>query len=483
MAAQGAKFVLNLCYTMIMARLLAPAEFGVVAMVMTVAVLVNVFADGLSTVTLQRENITHAQVSNLFWINVVASGVLGLTFAVSAPVLAWFYNEPRVRGVALALSVTFPLTGFTAQHLALMSRQMRFTAKAGIEVASLAAGSIAGVCMAFLKYGYWSLVGAAIVTSASNVALTWSSSRWRPQLLKRGSGTGVLIGFGANLSVGNFIYAIARSSDGLFVGHFFGSSAAGLYSRASVLLMRPLEQFLRPIDAVLEPALSRLQSQPERYRRTFLQVYGAIVLIAFLFTGVSLALARPLIMVALGPKWVGADAIFAGLTLVTLFLPLAKASEWLFTSQGRGRDALKARLSQSVLCVLAFLIGLPHGPAGIAFSFSLSCLVIQLPILNYLAGRSGPVHTMDLWVGFFRHLPVWLVVFTVTRLTRLSLSHSAPIVQVTVCGLAGLLVGVGFIFLFGPTRRTALTIFNALRERRQSYTGATNCETVVLAAR
>ena len=126
MSAQAARFLLNLAYTMIMARLLAPPEFGVVAMVTAVTVLIGTVADaGLFTATLQRQHITHAQVSNLFWVNVATSGLLALILAALAPALAAFYHEPRVQGIALVLSLSFPLTGCAAQHFALLSRQMR----------------------------------------------------------------------------------------------------------------------------------------------------------------------------------------------------------------------------------------------------------------------------------------------------------------------------------------------------------------------
>jgi O-antigen/teichoic acid export membrane protein len=465
MSAQAARFLLNLAYTMIMARLLAPPEFGVVAMVTTVTVLIGMVADGgLFTATLQRQHITHAQVSNLFWVNVATSGLLALILAALAPALAAFYHEPRVEGIALVLSLSFPLTGCAAQHFALLSRQMRFKAKAGIEVISLGVGCCAGLGMALLQFRYWSLVGATLATAAVGCLLAWLASGWRPQPPRKRSGTASLIGFGANLSVGQLIYSIARCSDILLIGRFFGSGATGLYSRASILLMRPLEQFLRPIDAVFEPTLSRLQSEPERYRRTFLQVYCAIALISFLFTGIFLALPHPLILVTLGPKWEKADAIFAGFTLVALFFPLAKPSEWLFTSQGRGRDSLAACVAQAVVSVLSFLVGLPFGPAGIAISFSVACLVIQLPILNYIAGRRGPVSTLDLWTVFFSHLPLWIIVFTVTRLTYWLIPHVAPIGQVMIPGFAGAVVGIGFIWTYAPTRRTALSLLDVLRE-------------------
>jgi O-antigen/teichoic acid export membrane protein len=134
-AAQGAQFVLSLTSIMVLARLLTPKDFGLFAMVTTVMGYLRVFKDaGLSTATVQREGITHAQVSNLFWINVVMSGAIGLILATCAPVVAWFYREPRLVPITLILSSTFLLSGLTIQHTALLNRQMRFKAVAFIEV-------------------------------------------------------------------------------------------------------------------------------------------------------------------------------------------------------------------------------------------------------------------------------------------------------------------------------------------------------------
>ena len=466
--AQAARFLLNLGSTMIMARLLVPEEFGVVAMVTTVTALLSVFADaGLSTATLQREGITHAQVSNLFWINVGLSAVLALALAALSPVLAWFYHEPRVLGITLALSLNFLLAGSAAQHLALLSRQMRFKAKAFIEVASQALGVFVGIGTALLHCGYWSLVYASLTTTITMVLFTWTASRWRPQLPVRRSGTMPLVKFGADLRCGQsdlFAWAGNRRTLG---GPFFWIRCARTLSRASVLLLRPLEQFLRPIDAVIEPALSRLQNHPERYRRMFLQAYEAIALAGFILAGLFMALAHPLILVALGSGWEKVGVIFSAFAVAALTFPVATATGWLFTSQGRGRDSLHARSLQGALSLLAFVVGLPFGPAGVALSFSLSCLVLQLPILYHLAGREGPVTRADLWRGFYRHLPVWIVVFGLTRLTCFLLPHSPPIVQVLVSTIAGLSGGAVSILLLAPSRRTALHLLDALRLLRR----------------
>jgi len=465
-AAQGIKFALNLASIMVLARLLTPRDFGLYAMVTTIMGYVVTFKDaGLSTATVQREGITHAQVSNLFWINVALSGALSLLLAAGSPLVAWFYREPRLVPITLILSSTFFLSGLTIQHTALLNRQMRFTALAFIQIASMLTGVIIGIGMAWLGYRYWALVFSNVVTIAVTVPLTWCAIPWRPQLPSRGTGTKSLVRFGTSMAGGGYIYALAKGTDSMLVGRFYGADSIGLYSRAAALLNRPLEQFLYPISSVFIPALSRVQTHPERYRRTFLQVYESMALVSFLFTGLLFALSRPLTLVVLGPKWEKAAIIFAAFALAAQSAPVARAAAWLFISQGRaGRDWLLVNLLGAGLTVASFVVGLPFGPAGLAIAYSTVSLFIGMPILYYFAGREGPVTTADLWSGFFRYVPLWIVVCGVTWLVRLLLVNSPPLVQLVVCAPFGLLAGTILIWMVGPMRRTALGLTNILQE-------------------
>ncbi len=467
-SAQAAKFGLNLASTVILAHLLAPRDFGLVAMVTVVTGFLAIFRHaGLAIPTVQREHITDAQVSNLFWINLGVSGLCALTLAALAPAMAWFYRDSRITYITLVLSTTFLIGGFRVQHLALLKRQMRFKAIALIEVGSMAAGVLVGVVMALLHYRYWSLVGLSLATEIGAFLLTGSVSRWRPQLPSRNSGIGPLLAFGAHQTAGNFIFSLARGCDNLLIGRVYGPGAVGLYSRGAALVIRPLEQFLLPIDAVFLPTLSRLQSQPERYRSAFLRLYGAIAMTVFFFSSLLLALALPLTLVLLGRKWEPASAIFAGFTFTALQLPLANAANWLLTSQGRGKDIVRVNSIAAFLTLASFIVGLPFGPVGVAIAFSAIGLLIRLPILYYIVGRRGPVTTSDLWTRFLRHLPLWLVMFVVTWLTRAMVADFLPLMQLLICVPVGLLAGVTFICAFKPQRQMAVYLFDAARELKK----------------
>jgi O-antigen/teichoic acid export membrane protein len=468
-AAQGAQFLLNLAYIMVLARLLAPEEFGLVAMVTTVMGFLRIFQDaGLSTATVQRREITHGQVSNLFWVNVGVGGVITLLVAVSAPGIAWFYHEPRLEGITLVLSITFLLASSTVQHVALLNRQMRFGAIAVIDTVSMLAGYLAGTGIALLGYGYWALVGANVIQLAIRFVLAWLVSGWRPQLPSRNTQTGHLLTFGANLTAGTLMLSIARGADNLLIGRFFGAAAVGLYSRASILLIRPLQQFMQPINTVVIPALSRVQTEHDRYRRAFLQVFEAIALLSFLFTGLLLALAHPLTLVVLGPKWEAAAVIFANFTIAALTYPPTSASTWLFASQGRGKDWVLASSIVSIVTLCSFLVGLPFGPAGVAISYSASCVLIQLPFVYYMAGRRGPVSVKDLWIGSLRHLPVWGVVCGTTWFARTFVLNAHSWIQLLVCTPVALLAAAAYIGISSPSRRVAANLLSIIWELKNA---------------
>lgn len=463
-AAQMAKFVLTFAAAAILARLLSPKEFGLVGMALGVAGLVGIFNElGLSTATVQRQYITQQQVSNLFWINVAVSGIVSVASCGLAPLLAKFYHDPRVTWIMVSLSLMFLLTGSTVQHRALLARQMRFRAIAVIEVTSLFVGFTTACLLARMGFAYWALVAQQLANALACLVLTWFTSKWRPSWPRRSSGVRPLLSFGAHLTVADFLGRLSVNSDAILIGKFFGAVPLGLYTRASVLLARPLEQVFAPINAVMDPVLARLQSDPERYRRTFLRTFDALAMIVFPFAAVCLALSKPLVLVILGPKWTGVVPLFSAFALVAISSPLSSVVSWLYQSQGRGQDQLRSHAAGGFVTVVAYVVGLIWGPLGLILSLAVASAVIRLPIVYYIAGRSGPVSTGDLWLGFFSQLPAWGTVYLATLLARMAFANSSPILQLLVCAPIGLLLGGALLLPFRRSRESAFYAFNIIK--------------------
>ena len=463
-AAQAAKVVLNLAAAAVLARLLSPKEFGLVGMVLGITGLVGLFKElGLSTATVQRDTITQQQVSNLFWVNVIVSGLLTVISFGIAPWAARFYHDPRVAGIMMVLSLTFVLTGSTVQHQALLARQMRFRVIAMIDVTSMFVGFAFACGLAKLGFSYWSLVAQQLVYAVSSLLLTWFYSKWRPSLPSRNSGVLPMLSFGAHLTLADFIGLLMINSDAVLIGRVFGAEPLGLYTRANVLLQRPLQQIYIPINSVLTPVLSRLQSDSERYRRSFLRAYTAMALITFSFAALCLALASPMVLVILGPKWEGVIPLFSAFSVAAIALPLSDAANWLFQSQGRGREQLRNHTIIGIVSLSSYVIGLHWGLLGVVIAIAIATTAIRMPVVYYFAGRVGPVCTRDLWMAFLSHSPCWGAVYLSAFLAQMMMKNASPIIQLIVCVPVGLAGGAVLLLAFRRPRESVFYLWHTIR--------------------
>lgn len=382
--AQGVMFLLTLGATMILARLLTPSDFGLVAMVLAVTAFAAQFKDlGLSQATIQRAAITDAQVSTLFWINAALGLALTLLTAAAAPLLARYYGDSRMIPITLTLAGTFFLSGLGVQHQALLRRRMRFGVLTAIDIASLAAGLIVAVLLAWRGAGWWALVWRQLVATAAATAGVWWACRWRPLAPRRGAGVRPMLAFGGHVTGYSVANYFARNLDRALLGRQVGSSALGLYSKAYQLILLPINMITSPVTAVALPALSRLQHDPPRYRAYYQKGIAPLVTIgmpAVVFLFVTAADTIPLF---LGRQWVGAVPIFRLLAPTAFVGTIHMATSWVYVSLGLTRRQLGWTVFATVLTIAAFFIGLHWGARGLAAAVSIVFCGLQVPALLY----------------------------------------------------------------------------------------------------
>jgi len=384
LTSQGTQFFLTTISTVVLARLLTPADFGLVAMVTAITGLGQAFADlGLSEATIQREDISHKQVSTLFWINVAIGTTLMLATIGLAPVLAWFYGEPRLKEITLLVSLTFLIGGLRVQHDALLRRQMRFSSLAIRDVASTALAVPFGIVLAWRGAGYWALVALPLTLNATATTLSWLMARWIPGLPRRDAKVGSMLVFGGNVAASYVVCNLNRSADSVLIGWHWGAGPLGLYSRAYNLLMLPVRQLAAPARSVAVPAFSRTQAEPERFARYYLRAINLIMWIITPVFGFLFVAAEPVIVLALGKQWQAAAPVFQILAVSALGQLLFESIIWLFVSRGQSKRLLKLLLIISPIIIASFAIGLPFGIRGVALSGSLVLISIFPWILKF----------------------------------------------------------------------------------------------------
>jgi len=203
--------------------------------------------------------------------------------------------------------------------------------------------------------------------------------------------------FGGHLTGFNFINYFARNLDNILIGKFWGPQSLGLYSKAYSLLMLPLQQINSPISAVAIPTLSRLQKEPERYRRYYLGALSLITFITFPFVMFMIVMSGDIIHIVLGEQWIKASPIFSALGLAAILQPVSNTTGWLFISQNRAKHMFQWGLIGGSLTIVSIIIGLLWGAIGVAVSYALSGIFIRTPLLFWIVGRQGPIKTSDLY--------------------------------------------------------------------------------------
>lgn len=373
LASQMLKFGLQTGGTFVLARLLAPADFGLIGMVTIILNFVELFKDlGLSTATIQKATISQAQVSTLFWINLALSALVTGLVVLLAPAITALYGEPRLTWIVVVLAGNFLLGGLIVQHLALLRRQMHFGSIAWIEIGSMAIGMVAAIAAAWMGAAYWALVIWRLVQSVVMVVGVWVACPWKPGFPQRQADIGSMLKFGGHIAGFSIVNYFSRNADNFLIGRFWGAEQLGLYAIAYKLLLMPIEQINTPITNVALPALSRLQNDPEQYRRYYYKALLMITTLGMPIVGGLFVTANPLIPFLLGPQWIDSIPIFQFLIPAAFIGTFNVAMGWVFISLGMADRQFRWGILSSFTTVLIFLVSVRWGAIGIAAAYGLS---------------------------------------------------------------------------------------------------------------
>ena len=418
-AGQTGNFAVMFGSVVILARLLTPADFGIVTMVTTFSLLFRSFGlNGFTEFIMQREELTHYLASNLFWISLGIGTLLTLAFAGSGSLLALFYHNSAVSQVTAGMSLTIGLGCVGYIHLGLLQRAMQFKSTAIINFAGQVVLAVVSIGLALAGWHYWALVWGSVTQTVVISACAWWMCRWVPNRPGRASGT--ISGLKFAMSVySHFAFSyLTRNTDNLLVGWRFGDRALGFYKRAYDLFVLPETQLLAPMSAVVVSTLSRLSKEREQFQRYFLRTISFLALVG-MGIGADFALVgKDLFRFLLGPGWEDAGRIFAlfgpGIGVMLLY----NTHGWIHLAIGRPERWFRWGLVEFACTAVLFLVALHWGPSAIALAWTVSFFLLMFPAFWY-AGKPiglgiGPVFAV-IWKFFAASVSAGCLTFLIIR--------------------------------------------------------------------
>ncbi len=394
---QGARIALLLAGVVVLARLLAPQDYGLLAMVLAVTGVAEVVRDfGLGSAAVQARTLSRGQRGNLFWLSTGIGIALALVVLAASPLLATFYDEPRLQPIAAVLSLTFVLNGVMTQYKADLQRRLRFGTLTGLELGGQAVGLATGVALALGGAGYWALVAQQVVQLAAQLVALLVVCRWLPGRWARDEPVRPFVSFGANLVGGQMLAYASNNVDSVVIGSTLGPGPLGLYNRAFQLLVLPLYQINAPITRVALPVLSRLVDDPPRYRQFLLTGQTAMLNLVSAILAFAAAQAPSVVLVALGPRWLETAGLFQVLAIAGFFTMAGYACYWVYLSQGLTHQHLRLSLVTRPLQIAMIVGGAQGGLYGVAWAYT-AAVVLQWPANLWWLHRVSDAPVGQIW--------------------------------------------------------------------------------------
>jgi O-antigen/teichoic acid export membrane protein len=464
----ASRTLIQLGSVMVLSRLLSPADFGLLAMIMALVGVVDLIRDfGLTGAILQRREIDDAQWRGLMWLSIAVG--LGLTLIVTAlaPLIAWLYGEPRLVLLTRVIAPTLLINGLLSPVQARIQRDLRFTTLAAIEAGSQVFAVILAILAAFQGWGVWALVVQAGVAQLSRLVALWVAappSFGRPHIPK---GVLSMVRVGGDLLGVQLLNYASRNVDNVLIGNRLGPDVLGQYTRAYSLFLLPMQQLNATLGRVALPVLSRLQDDPDRYRRYIRGGSRVIGYVTIPIYAVLAAVSQPLILIMLGDGWQEAATIFSILALAGVAQAMGNMQGWLFLTLERTKDQLVFFLLTRPLIIAGFFVGLWwNGVQGLALIYGLLSLALLAPGY-YFAIRGTHVKAADVMGPMVRPVILAPLCYLASLAAANWASGSAPLLEVAAGGLAGGTVMVAAALVPG-CRRDYAAIIDYVKKARRS---------------
>lgn len=378
------QIALQLISLTVLTHLLAPSEYGLMAMATVVTNFTLIVRDlGTAAAIIQRKELDQTIKSTVFWLNMIMGTIIALIVVLGSPFIAHLFNETALVPVLLWLALSFPIASLGTAQQALLERESHFRKLASIEICASAMALTIALGMAYQGFGVYSLVGQTLATCTISTLLLWRSAHWRPSWIFAKSHLRQLLGFSGNLTAFNLINFFSRNADAMIIGHYFTAAVLGAYSLAYRVMLFPLQSLTSVVSRSLYPLMSRKQDDPAHIKAMYLKVLTFIASMTAPMMAGLVVLREPFVAITFGAQWTLVPSILLWLAPTGFVQSLISTTGSVFMAHGKTQLLMKLGILSAILQVGAFVIGGQYDVQTLALLYLVANLVNALPAMYY----------------------------------------------------------------------------------------------------
>lgn len=379
--------IINFVVQIILARLLLPEMFGLIAMIQIFIVIGQTLMDGGMTSSLIRtSNADQGDYSTVFFTNVFISLCVYIAVFLSAPSIARFYGEPVLENLIKVFSIIFVIRSFVAVQTTKLTKEMNFKLQMMMQIPSTIVGGMVGIYMAVNGYGVWSLVLLNLVQALLFTIQHWFFSKWKPALVFDYAKLKTHFSFGIKLTLSSFLDTLYNNSYTIVIEKTFSPALVGYYTQAETLRLFPVNQLSTALGKVTYPLFSTIQNDDVKLKSIYKKLMEVVLLIVIPIMAILLGVAEPLFTFVLGEKWLPAVPIFQILCLASIVRPVSTYNLNILKVKGRTDLFLRIEVFKKAIGVMTLLCSLQYGLITMVWGLSITSILF-LFVNGFYSGR------------------------------------------------------------------------------------------------
>jgi polysaccharide transporter, PST family len=465
MIGQGGNVAIQILSTIVLARILLPEDFGLVAMVLALTGFASIFIDlGTRDAITQRGHVSEGEASALFWITFAVALAFTVIIILCGGPLARFYGERRLQAVAISLSLTFLLPGLYFQQYALMRRALMFQKLALIDLGANLLSTVISIGLAWRGYGYWALVWKPVLAAAFTGLGVWGTCGWWPGRPDFTPGVRSMVGFGLNVTGFTVTDYVARSIDRVALGYTVGPRELGYYQNAFTVYDNCIN--VCGLHNVATAALSKLREDEPALRRAWSTALATLTFFAAPAFAILAVIGQDLVVTLLGAKWLAAGSILVILALRGPAHVVERSLGWLHVVSGKPERWRHWGVLNCAVMVATLFIGLPFGVMGVAAAYAAVTYLLFIPAVAY-SGKPLGVRARDVVAAVGPQVVAALGAAAASlAVGHLFLRGATPLPRMLILGaLCGILYLAVITLVFRVTKPLELAL-SLVRKRR-----------------